>query len=67
MHIAMKSCDSFRLCALFAHAADYWVVQQAAVGGLLHGPEGAHKIVMQTVEGDAVSVHIQTHQSFALS
>ena len=38
----MKSYDRLRLCALFARAADYWVVQQAAAGGLLHDPEGAH-------------------------
>ena len=36
----MRSYDSLKLCALFAHAADYWVVQQAALGGLLHDPEG---------------------------
>ena len=51
----MKSYDSLRVCALFVHATDYWVVQQAAVGGLLHDPAGA------------VSVHTKTHQSFTLS
>ena len=39
----MMSYDRLRLCALFARAADYWVVQQAAVDGLLHDPEGARK------------------------
>ena len=41
----MKSYDSLRLCALFVHA-DYWVVQQAALGGLLHDPEGGHTVHM---------------------
>ena len=43
----MKSYDRLRLCALFARAADYWVVQQAAVGGLLHDSERAHKMHTQ--------------------
>ena len=47
-----KSYDSLRLCALLVHAADYWVVQQAAVGGLLHDPAGA------------VSVHVKNTPIF---
>ena len=77
----MKIADSLRLCAptiketagrlrlygLFVYATDYWVVQQAAVGGSLHDPEGAHKsapayfsdihkIVMQMLKGSC-TVH----------
>ena len=51
----MKSDDSLKLCGLCVHATDYWVVQQAAVGGLLHDLAGA------------VTVHVKTHQSFTLS
>ena len=43
----VKFADSLRLCALFVHAADYWVVQQAALGGLQHDPEGGHNVHMQ--------------------
>ena len=43
----MKSYDRLRLCALFARAADYWVAQQAAVGGLLHDSERAQKMHAQ--------------------